>query len=431
MKNIFKKFLIYILRLESKLVLKKYKPKIVAITGSVGKTSTKDAIYAVLSTMFYVRKTHKSYNSEIGLPLTILGISNGWNNPLIWVKNILHGLWLIIFPCKYPEWLVLEVGISKAGDMKKVVSFLKTDAVVMTAIGKTPAHIEFFPSRKDLIEEKAMLIKTLKPDGVLVLNSDDEDILKMKNKTKNIFITYGLADGADLLASSVNIFYDKDIPQGLIFRVDENSRSLPVFIDGVFGINYVYSSLAALALASIFKLNMLEAIGNLKNYDVSPGRMRLLAGIKETLIIDDTYNSSPSACVSALKTLGEIKNTKGRKVAILGDMLELGRHTEEAHRDIGQIVNLYAEYLVVVGSRALSIKDGAMSQGMKEENIFEFKDSNKAGHFVKDFVQNADIILVKGSQGVRMEKIVGEIMLDKKYKNKLLVRQEKEWLEKV
>ena len=138
--------------------------------------------------------------------------------------------------------------------------------------------------------------------------------------------------------------------------------------------------------------------------------MRLLAGIKETLIIDDTYNSSPSACVSALKTLGEIKNTKGRKVAILGDMLELGRHTEEAHRDIGQIVNLYAEYLVVVGSRALSIKDGAMSQGMKEENIFEFKDSNKAGHFVKDFVQNADIILVKGSQGVRMEKIVGEIL---------------------
>src|SRR3989344_1365440 len=104
MKTTFKKIIIYILQIESRLVLSKYKPKIIAITGSVGKTSTKDAIFAVLSKISYVRKSEKSYNSEIGLPLTILGVPNGWNNPLIWLKNIIKGLWLFLIPHKYPKW---------------------------------------------------------------------------------------------------------------------------------------------------------------------------------------------------------------------------------------------------------------------------------------------------------------------------------------
>ena len=119
MKTIFKKTLAYILKIESRLVLLKYKPKIIAITGSVGKTSTKDAVYAVISKFSYVRKSEKSYNSEIGLPLTILGCRNAWSNPLLWLKNILKGLWLILVPHKYPKWLVLEVGVDHPGDMAK------------------------------------------------------------------------------------------------------------------------------------------------------------------------------------------------------------------------------------------------------------------------------------------------------------------------
>ena len=107
MKEIFKKIITYVLRIESQLVLYKYKPKIVAITGSIGKTSTKDAVYRVISQVSYVRKSDKSYNSEIGLPLTILGVPNGWSNPVIWFKNILKGFWLFLWPHKYPKWLVL------------------------------------------------------------------------------------------------------------------------------------------------------------------------------------------------------------------------------------------------------------------------------------------------------------------------------------
>lgn len=430
MKETFKKLISQILKIESKLILWKYKPKIIAITGSVGKTSTKDAVYAVFSKIAYVRKSEKSYNSEIGLPLTILGCPNGWNDPYIWFKNILKGLWLFIWPHKYPKWLVLEVGIGKPSDMRKTASWLKTDAVIITAIGETPVHIEFFDSRKHLIEEKSELIKTLKKDGILVLNADDLAVLGMKAKTKNRIITYGFSEEADIRGSEDTILYSSaGEPQGIIFRIDADGKSLPVAIEGVFGKNHLYASLASLALSFGLKLNMLEATNALKNYEVPPGRMRLLAGINNSFIIDDTYNSSPFACESAIKTLGDIKD-KGRKIAVLGDMLELGKHTEEAHKNIGKIAKENVDILIVVGQRARSIKIGAVEMGMKEKNIFEFFNSTEAGEFLKTFVKKDDLILIKGSQGMRMEKTVEAILLDQKNKNKLLVRQDTEWKNK-
>ncbi len=430
MKTSFKKIIAFILKIESQLVLWKYKPKVIAITGSVGKTSTKDAIYAVLSQISYVRKSEKSFNSEIGLPLTVLGCPNGWNNPLIWLRNIFQGLWLFIWPHKYPKWLVLEVGVSKPNDMRDVASWLKTDAVIITAIGETPAHIEFFNSRKHLVEEKSQLIKTLRKDGLLVLNADDEAVLDMRTNSKNRAITYGFKEGADILGSGDSIFYgDMGKPEGIIFRVDKEGNSLPVVIEGVFGRNHVYASLAALALSSGLKFNMLAAVNSLKNYDVPPGRMRLLNGINDSLIIDDTYNSSPFACESALKTLGEIKFS-GRKIAILGDMLELGRHTFEAHKNIGKIAKENADMLIVVGPRAQTIKEGAVEAGMNPDSIFEFLDSRETGNFTKTFVKKNNLVLVKGSQGMRMERVVEAILLDQENKNKLLVRQDAEWLKK-
>ncbi len=437
MRNITKKFLSNILRFESELVLWKYRPKIVAITGSVGKTSTKDAVFAVLSKTEYVRKSEKSFNSEIGLPLTILGCPNGWNNPLTWTKNILKGFWLFVYPHKYPKWLVLEVGVGKPGDMKKTASWLKTDVVIFTAIGETPVHIEFFDSRDHLVREKSELIKTLKTEGLLVLNADDKTVLEQKTKTKSRVMTYGFSLDADLRASSPNIYYDKnDVPEGLVFRVDDDGSSLPVVIDGVFGKNHIYASLGALALARGLKLNMIDATNALKNYDVPPGRMRLLRGIKNTLIIDDTYNSSPTACEVALETLGEVKS-KGRKIAVLGDMLELGRHTEEAHRNVGKKVKGNADILFTVGLRAKEIKEGTREMGMTEKgmldghpNIFEFLTSKDAGDKLRDFIEDGDLILIKGSQGMRMERAVETVLEDQANKSQLLVRQDPEWLAK-
>lgn len=439
MRPYIKKAIAFTLKKESQLVLWKYKPKIIAVTGSLGKTSTKDAIYAALSKVAHVRKSEKSFNSELGLPLTILGLPNAWNNPWGWIENFLRGLWLFIARHKYPKWLVLEVGISKPGDMRRTASWLETDAVVLTTISEMPVHIEFFESRKHLVEEKSGLIKTLKKDGFLVLNADDETVLDMKNLTKSRVITYGFKEGADVRGSGDSISCnDKGEPEGVIFRVDENGKSWPVVIKGVFGRNHVYASLAALALASGLKMNMLAAAEALKNYDIPPGRMRLLKGINNSLIIDDTYNSSPFACESALKTLGKIK-CGGRKIAVLGDMLELGKYTVEAHKNVGKLAKENVDVLVVVGPRAKGIKEGALEAGlpalpngreqagMNEENIFEFLDSHKTGEFLKTFVQSGDLILIKGSQGMRMERAVEEILLDQTNKEKLLVRQDAEW----
>jgi UDP-N-acetylmuramoyl-tripeptide--D-alanyl-D-alanine ligase len=190
----------------------------------------------------------------------------------------------------------------------------------------------------------------------------------------------------------------------------------------------MYASLASLAMAFGLKFNMLNAVDALKNYEVPPGRMCLLKGINNSFIIDDTYNSSPFACESALKTLGEIKlKMMGRKIAVLGDMLELGKHTVEAHRAVGKVAKENADVLVVVGPRAREIKIGAMEAGMSSEYIFECDDSRIAGGFVRSMIRKWDMVLVKGSQGVRMERTVEQIMANPENKEKLLVRQDPEW----
>jgi UDP-N-acetylmuramoyl-tripeptide--D-alanyl-D-alanine ligase len=420
------------------MVLFKYKPKIVAITGSIGKTSTKDAVYRVVSRVSHIRKSEKSYNSEIGLPLSVLGLPNAWSNPLSWIKNFLRGLWLFLAPHKYPKWLILEVGVSKPGDMRRTASWLHTDAVIITSIGETPSHIEFFDSKKSLIKEKSGLIKTLKKDGLLVLNADDPDVLAMRDGSRRRSVTYGFSSEADVLASAESIFYDEDgAPRGINFRVDAGGHSLPVVIEGAFGGNHIFASLATLALAYGLELNMLDAVNALKDYDAPPGRMRLLDGIKDTLIIDDTYNSSPFACESAIKTLGEIKRVKGarsRKIAILGDMLELGRHTAEAHVKIGAVAreNLSGakDILIVVGPRAEAIGEGALGAGFDPSRLFVFKDAHETAEFIKEEMKEKDLILIKGSQGMRLERVVEAILKDKKNIKKLLVRQDSEWRRK-
>jgi UDP-N-acetylmuramoyl-tripeptide--D-alanyl-D-alanine ligase len=155
----------------------------------------------------------------------------------------------------------------------------------------------------------------------------------------------------------------------------------------------------------------------------------MLPGKNQTLIIDDTYNSSPFACESALRTLAGVA-MKGRKIAVLGDMLELGKHTEDAHKRIGAVVKETSDALVVVGPRSAFTKEGAIMAGMDPERIFEFKDSQEAGEFLETFIVPGDVVLIKGSQGMRMERAVGAVLFDQIHKHVLLVRQDREWLSK-
>jgi len=449
MKSFFKKIIVSILTLEARAVLRKYKPKIVAITGSVGKTSTKDAVYAILSSHFYTRKSYKSFNSEIGVPLTILGLPNGWNNPILWLRNIFRGFLLCIpstsyrlLTTNYPDWLVLEVGADRPGDIENLSKWLKPDAAIVTRFGKVPVHVEFFPSQQEVIREKSFLVQALKDGGTLFLNNDDEDVRAMeKIKRTSSVVSWGIESEVDFQASNFEFAYeekdDKEVPSGIMFRVNYKGNSVPITVSGTLGRQQVYPVLAALAFGGSMGFNMVEMSEIMAGHKTAPGRMRLLQGVKHTTIIDDTYNSSPVALKEALRALKEIElknkpraKLKAKKIAVLGDMLELGKYSGEEHQKAGAEAKESCDILVTVGVRARNIALGAMSNGMDEKNIFQFDTSTEASKPVEDLLKEGDIVLVKGSQGVRMEKIVEEIMAYPEQKEELLVRQEAEWQRK-
>jgi len=429
MKSIFKDIIVRILEEESKMVIKKYRPKIIAVTGSVGKTSTKDAIFAVLGDVLVARKSDKSFNSEIGLPLTILNCENGWSNPIIWIKNILKGVVLILTPTHYPKWLVLEVGAGKPGDILRATDIITPDIAVITRFGDTPAHIEYYKSPDELYEEKANLVKALRPTGVLVMNADDERVLAMREKTKAMSLTYGLSKDAMFRATNISITYNDGRPTGTTFKLEYDGNVLPVSMAGVLGVQPVYSALSAVAVGAFLKHNVVDIIGRLSQHISPPGRMRVIQGIKGSTIIDDTYNASPVASLAAIDALKKIK-TKGRRIAVLGDMLELGKFTIDEHKRVGEQAGGFVDTLLVVGPRAKYMVEGAMLAGMSEKSIIEFDDSHLAGKYLESIIGEGDVILIKGSQGMRMERAVEEIMAEPERAHELLVRQEDEWKRK-
>lgn len=429
MKKILKIIISNILKFEARLILRKYKPKIVAVTGSVGKTSSKDAIYSVLSESLFARKSQKSYNSDFGVPLTILGCESGWNSIFAWLSNIFEGLKLIFLKNHYPKWLVLEVGADKPGDIKEITSWLKPDIVVVTKFGDVPVHIEYFDSVKSLIQEKSYLVSALKEDGFLILNNDDKNTFEIKKKWCGPTTTYGFNEGSTLRASQEKIFYDKGFPAGVIFRADYDGNSVPIKISGVVGKQHIYAAITALSVGFYLKLNVVRMSQALQFHVGALGRMKLIEGIKETCIIDDTYNSSPVALEVALNTLLEIE-TKGfgKKIAILGDMLELGKYSKSEHKRLGKIAGGVVDSLLIVGTHAKDISAGALLGGLSEKNILEFSDSQKAGKYMERHLKKGDVVLVKGSQSMRMERAVAEMMAHPEKKAELLVRQETEWL---
>src|SRR3989344_4193349 len=167
-KKFLRSIVVIILTIEARLVLRKYKPRIIAVTGNLGKTSTKDAIYLALVGHLNIRQSEKSFNSEIGVPLSILDCPNVWGSVRGWLSNFLHGLGLILFREPYPEWLVLEVGADRIGDIKKLARWLKPEIVVFTGVPTIPVHIEFFPTRESLVQEKRVLLSSVKIGGTPV-----------------------------------------------------------------------------------------------------------------------------------------------------------------------------------------------------------------------------------------------------------------------
>ncbi|MDP3958276.1 MAG: UDP-N-acetylmuramoyl-tripeptide--D-alanyl-D-alanine ligase [bacterium] len=426
-KRIFKRAVVLSLTFFAREALRKYKPRIIAVAGSVGKTSTQNAIHTVLRTVYSVRKSEKSFNTEIGVPLTILGLPNAWGNPWRWFVNFLRAADLLIFRARYPRYLILEMGADVPGDIRHIVSWAKPDIAVITRFGEVPVHVEFFKGREELIAEDGLVAECLRRDGLLLVNEDDPDSLAMRGKTKAKSKSFGFTRAADIVASHVQISYGEDgAPAGISCKVDLGGTNAPLRLPGVIGKAQVYATLPALLIGDHLGVNLVSGVEALSAHVPPPGRLKLIEGVKRSTIVDDTYNASPVAAEAALEALKEVK-TKGKKIAVLGDMLELGRSSEDEHLRIGKLAGAAADVVVAVGIRARGIARGALTAGLTEKNIFQFESSKEAGKFVEGILAEGDIALVKGSQSMRMERVVEEIMRHPEEKERLLVRQDEEW----
>jgi UDP-N-acetylmuramoyl-tripeptide--D-alanyl-D-alanine ligase len=427
-KKTLKTIIVKILTWEARLVLKKYKPKIIAVTGSIGKTGTKDMISHVLSGHVYTHKSLKSYNSELGVPLTVLMEETGWRDPLLWLKNIFRGLSFIFLKSHYPEYLVLEVGVDRPKDMKNVTSFIKPDIAVFTKLSSIPPHVEFFKDKEALYKEKFYLANAVKKGGVLIVNKDDPEIMRIKDSYKEgrEVVSFGFGEGADIRASDEHIKYVDEHPKGISFKVNAYGNVIPVFIPGTIGEGYIYSALAALAVARALSVNLVKATASISEFHSPPGRMKILDGINKSIIIDDSYNASPDAMVSSIRMFKKLKNS-GKKILVLGDMLELGKETVEAHQKMGEEFSGDISSAYLVGPRARFMAEGKKKGGLKANQIYFVSGALEAGTVLSKKLKEGDAVLVKGSQGIRLEKTVEKILRDPEKKKEFLVRQEIEW----
>jgi len=430
-----KKLVKKILRWEAQLILKKYKPRIIAIAGSVGKTLTKEVIYLILSKKFYIRKTEKSFTTELGIPLTIIGgdYKNGVFLELL--KTVFLGFKLIFTKSKYPDWLILELDGDKPGDLEEFSKWVSLDILVLTAIGEVPAHIELFGNIENFIREKKFLLNAIKKDGLVIYNNDDHMTNEIVSENNTRKISCGVKSSADIKGTDFIFLYKGEgkfkNPAGMSFDIKYKDLNYGATILETVGINNEYAVLLAFAVGCELDMTLKDISNSLTKIKPIPGRMRIIPGIKGITIVDDSYNASPIAMHESIDTFKKIKFTnKNRKVVILGDMLEIGKHSADEQRKIAHLLKNGIDFVITVGLRSRKTSEELVQLGFNSANILSFDKSEEAIINLDSVLKEKDFILVKGSQAMRMEKVVEEIMLYPDDKKRLLVRQEDEWLKR-
>lgn len=390
---------------ESRLALRDREPRITAVTGSVGKTTTKDLIAAVLAQRYVVRKSPGNSNWGIHVPLAILGLRHARTNPLRWSSNLLRGLGSLRRRNR-PHRLVLEIAAARPGDLERVGRWLRTDMVVLTRFPEVPMHLEAFESRESLLEEKSVLLSTLREGGVIVVNSDDPDLMRIvePQRPSRRVITYGARSQAEVRGSRAQVIYDAGAhrPTGMAFEVEHGGASSSLFVPGILGSQHLYPVLAGVAAGVADGVGLATAARAISSHVFQPGRMSIREGIRETVVVDDSFNSSPASAERALAALEDLE-IQGRKIAILGDMLELGSASREEHLKLGERAARSADRLLAVGRDARWIAEGAVRASMRPGGIQHCTDPGKACASAKALIEPHDVILVKGSQasGVR------------------------------
>lgn len=345
----------------------------IGITGSVGKTSTKDMVACALGVGFHVLRNEGNLNNEIGVPLTIFRLDGN------------H------------EAAVVEMGMSGSGEIGILTSIVRPKVGIITNIGIS--HIEKLGSRQNILKAKLEILEGLQPDGLLVLNGDDALLSGVKGLLNVRTVSYGLEEGLDYQAYHIQSRGEA----GVDFNIMINGREFTVSVPSP-GVHNVYNALAAIAAGYELGVPVQDMIKGIAQF--SPGNMRLNI-IKENglTIINDAYNASPQSVKAALDVLAVLDSK--RKIAVLGDMLELGEWSHQAHMETGShAAEKKLDYLVTVGHSAEDIGKGAVEAGLPADRVFAYTNNTDAMNFLNRTLEQEDAILVKGSRGMKMEEIV-------------------------
>ncbi|NLK96930.1 MAG: UDP-N-acetylmuramoyl-tripeptide--D-alanyl-D-alanine ligase [Epulopiscium sp.] len=350
---------------------------VVAVTGSVGKTSTKDMIASVLSQHYKVLKTQGNYNNEIGVPLTIFQLN------------------------KEHEVAVIEMGMNHFGEIHNLSKIAKPNIAVITNIGVS--HIENLGSQEGILQAKSEIFDYLKEDGVAVLNGDDYFLKTLIGKIPFEIVYFGLETYHQVYAKNIQSQGVDGTEADFVLGEQEVHIQIPSP-----GKHMVYNALCAATIGLKLNLTLEEIKNGILTYQASKMRMDIFRTKKNVQIINDVYNASPQSMKAALDVLNEISN--GRRIAILGDMLEMGSYSEHAHKEVGEYAaQNKIDDLFCVGTEAKHIAQGAIHGGMDESRVRTFLSQEALWDALEHFIAPEDTILVKASRGIHLEKTVEKI----------------------
>lgn len=355
-----------------------YDIPVIAITGSVGKTSTKDMIASVVGTSYQVQKTAENYNNHIGVPLTILGL-------------------------KDHTALVVEMGMSHLGELRTLTNIAKPTIAVITNVGT--AHIGNLGSRENILKAKLEILEGLSQGGTVIINNDNDLLHKWNKENKEYqVIDFGIQNDSMLMANNIELQ-----EYGSHFETKLHNQTISVTVP-VGGMHFVYNSLCAIGVGICLELPQEKIIQGIGNFELSKNRMEILENSKGVKIINDCYNANFDSMKASIEALARMGNK--RKIAILGDMLELGEYSKEMHEKVGSVAAINkVDILITVGEEAKHIARQAKQEGMSQNQVYECKTVEEAMGKIQEMQQKGDVVLIKASHSMQFEKIVESLKM--------------------
>ena len=356
-----------------------YDIPVIGVTGSVGKTSTKDIIASVMAKKFNVLKTLGNSNSQIGLPITLLRLKD-------------HNA------------MVIEMGMSKKGEISNLTKITRPTVAVITNVGT--AHIGNLGSRENILKAKLEILDGLKENGTLIINNDNDMLhnwYEENNKNKFNIITFGMENKSDIMPYDIVLS-----EEGSTYKIDIDGITYNVKIS-VGGNHFVLNSLCAIAIGRLFDIKMEDILEGIANFELTKRRMQVEKNKNGITIINDCYNANYDSMKAAIQYLGKINANK--RIAVLGDMLELGEFSKELHKKVGEeVAKNNIDILVTVGSLSKDIANKAIEDGMSNEKIYMCENNQDAIKIIEGLSKEGDAILLKASNGLNFQEIFNEIM---------------------